>query len=257
MRSAPGVRPYPVALPARACRVDGDELPSRSWRGSWASSSSSSSRTTPRRRSNPCSKRIPSSVFVDYDCHNVLIVDDASDDRTFAIGREYLRSHPTLPMTVLRNQYNQGYGGNQKIGYTLRDRRRFRLRLRWSTGTDNMPRRSCLACSSCRRGEADAVFASRYDGPIRAGAEGRNALYKYVGNKVLTTVQNAMLGTRLLGVPQRLPDLLGEGARPGPVPPQTRTTSTSTPRSPSSCLNAGARRGSCPSPRTTATRSVM
>jgi len=47
-----------------------------------------------------------------------------------------------------------------------------------------------------RTGRADAVFGSRM--MDRFGAlKGGMPLYKYVGNKVLTTVQNGMLGTRL------------------------------------------------------------
>src|SRR5437868_14707254 len=62
-------------------------------------------------------ERIPRAVFDRYRCE-VLVVDDASEDRTFAIGKEYQRAHPQIPMTVLRNEYNQGYGGNQKTGYS-------------------------------------------------------------------------------------------------------------------------------------------
>src|SRR3974377_2637195 len=61
-------------------------------------------------------ERIPRSVFRDWDCE-ILVVDDASRDRTFDIGREYHEAHPDLPLTVLRNNYNHGYGGHQKAGY--------------------------------------------------------------------------------------------------------------------------------------------
>jgi glycosyltransferase involved in cell wall biosynthesis len=63
-------------------------------------------------------ERIPRSVFDQYDCE-VLVVDDASADRTFEIGREYRQAHPEIRMTVLRNEFNQGYGGNQKVGYAF------------------------------------------------------------------------------------------------------------------------------------------
>src|SRR5262245_4141672 len=66
----------------------------------------------------PVLERIPRSIFDDYDCE-VLVVDDASEDRTFAIGREFKAHRPDIRMTVLRNEYNQGYGGNQKIGYAF------------------------------------------------------------------------------------------------------------------------------------------
>ena len=60
--------------------------------------------------------RVPATLFRDYDCE-ILVIDDGSDDRTFAIGQEYRRTHPDIPLTVLRNELNQGYGGNQKVGY--------------------------------------------------------------------------------------------------------------------------------------------
>ena len=49
---------------------------------------------------------------------NILIIDDASQDGTFYKG---VTSKQELdlpfPITVLKNPINQGYGGNQKIGY--------------------------------------------------------------------------------------------------------------------------------------------
>src|SRR5262245_54511385 len=41
-------------------------------------------------------ERIPLVVFERYDCE-ILVVDDASEDRTFAIGREYQLAHPEIP----------------------------------------------------------------------------------------------------------------------------------------------------------------
>ena len=58
--------------------------------------------------------RIPQSIFAALDCE-ILIVDDASTDRTFEIGQEWKEGHPETRVTVLRNDYNQGYGGNQKV----------------------------------------------------------------------------------------------------------------------------------------------
>jgi glycosyltransferase involved in cell wall biosynthesis len=140
-------------------------------------------------------ERIPASVFEDYDCH-VLVVDDASDDRTFAIGREYQASHPTIPMTVLRNEYNQGYGGNQKVGYTYAGAERFDFVAMVHGDGQYAPEELPRLLEPLRRGDADAVFGSRM--MDRFGAlKGGMPLYKYAGNKVLTTVQNAMLGTHL------------------------------------------------------------
>lgn len=139
--------------------------------------------------------RIPASVFEDYDC-SILVVDDASSDRTEAVGREYQRSHPEVPLTVLRNEYNQGYGGNQKVGYThaLAQGADAIALLHGDAqyAPEELPKLLAPVC----RGEADAVLGSRMlDG---AGAlRGGMPLYKYVGNRVLSFAQNKLLGTAL------------------------------------------------------------
>src|SRR5258708_247468 len=69
-------------------------------------------------------ERIPGSIFDDLEC-SVLVIDDASEDRTLEIGREYQKAHPDIRMTVLRNEHNQGYGGNQKVGYSYAIREGF------------------------------------------------------------------------------------------------------------------------------------
>ncbi len=60
-------------------------------------------------------------------------------------------------------------------------------------------------------GEADAVFGSRMMETFGA-LKGGMPLYKYVGNKVLTRLQNALLRHEAVRVPQRLPHLLDAGA---------------------------------------------
>src|SRR5205823_4904295 len=61
--------------------------------------------------------RIPRRLGDEYDVE-ILVIDDASDDRTFERGHD-LRASETLPfpLRVLYNPLNQGYGGNQKIGF--------------------------------------------------------------------------------------------------------------------------------------------
>src|SRR5215471_10724081 len=61
--------------------------------------------------------RVPHELADEYDVE-VLVLDDSSQDRTFETGRDVQRDR-TLPFAlhVLFNPVNQGYGGNQKIGY--------------------------------------------------------------------------------------------------------------------------------------------
>src|SRR4028118_2345251 len=47
----------------------------------------------------------------------VLIIDDSSKDRTFEKGLQREDWHGDLKVVILRTPRNQGYGGNQKLGY--------------------------------------------------------------------------------------------------------------------------------------------
>ena len=140
-------------------------------------------------------ERIPRSVFDQYDCE-VLVVDDASADRTFEIGREYRQAHPEIRMTVLRNEFNQSYGGNQKVGYSFAIDRGFDFVAMVHGDGQYAPEELPNLVAPLRDGVADAVFGSRMMdrfGALRGGMP----LYKYVGNKILTTLQNRLLRTQL------------------------------------------------------------
>ena len=138
-------------------------------------------------------ERLPASVFEEYDCE-VLVVDDASEDRSFAIGREYKESHPDIRMTVLRNEYNQGYGGNQKVGYTFALAHGFDFVAMIHGDGQYAPEELPRLMKPLREGLADVVFGSRM--LDRFGAlKGGMPLYKYAGNRILTWLQNALLGT--------------------------------------------------------------
>lgn len=129
-------------------------------------------------------------------------MDDGSSGRTLEIGREYQRAHPQIPMTVLRNEYNQGYGGNQKVRYAYAiSRGADAVALMHGDGQyapELLPRLLAPVCG----GAADAVFGSRMATP-RGALAGGMPLYEYVGNRVLTLAQNAAPQS-LVGVPQRL-----------------------------------------------------
>jgi glycosyltransferase involved in cell wall biosynthesis len=138
-------------------------------------------------------ERVPRSIFDEYDCH-VLVVDDASDDRTAEIGLEYQREHPEIPMTILRNEYNQGYGGNQKVGYAYAIAEGFDLVAMVHGDGQYAPEELPRLVAPLRDRQADAVFGSRM--MTRFGAlKGGMPLYKFVGNRILTRVQNMLLRT--------------------------------------------------------------
>ncbi len=123
---------------------------------------------------------------------DVLIIDDQSNDRTFhkAIGAEPLLKG--LNLTVLYNPVNQGYGGNQKLGYQYAIQKGYDVVALLHGDGQYAPEMLPDLIAPVLKGEADACFGSRM---MEKGAALRKGmpLYKYIGNKILTFVQNRML----------------------------------------------------------------
>jgi glycosyltransferase involved in cell wall biosynthesis len=122
--------------------------------------------------------------FVD----EVVLVDDASRDDTAELARK-------LGMHTIVHEKNKGYGGNQKTCY----------RMALSLGADIVvmlhpdyqytPRLITAVSAMIAYGEFDAVLASRILG---IGAlKGGMPLYKYIANRMLTLVENYLLGHKL------------------------------------------------------------
>src|ERR1044071_4318202 len=62
--------------------------------------------------------RIPDEIWNSEDFYTeVLIIDDHSSDNTYHRAHEYRSLYKKTNLTILCNPANQGYGGNQKIGY--------------------------------------------------------------------------------------------------------------------------------------------
>jgi len=142
---------------------------------------------------SPVLERIPASIWA-LDTE-VLVIDDSSRDRTFEVG---LRSAGKVghPVTVLYNARNQGYGGNQKLGYAYAIRHGFDYVVLLHGDGQYAPESIPDLLKPLLDGTADAVFGSRM---LVAGAARRGGmpLYKLVGNRILTWFQNRMLGVRL------------------------------------------------------------
>ena len=141
-------------------------------------------------------ERIPTKLRDEYD-FEVLIIDDASQDDTFEISKR-VQNAATLPfpLTVLFNPKNQGYGGNQKIGYHYAIQQGFDFVALLHGDGQYAPECLPQLLAPLRDGTADAVFGSRM---LDRGAARRGGmpLYKFIGNRILSWIENRMLGTRL------------------------------------------------------------
>jgi len=126
----------------------------------------------------------------------VLIIDDSSKDATFTTGLKRERHSGSFDITILRTPVNQGYGGNQKIGYRYAIEHGFDVVALVHGDGQYAPEKLPELLVPFQRDEADAVFGSRMIHKNDALAGGMPK-YKWVGNQVLTTFQNAMLGSGL------------------------------------------------------------
>ena len=126
----------------------------------------------------------------------VLIIDDSSRDETFRNGLRYQRTNSAFKITVLRTPQNQGYGGNQKLGYRYAIENGFDIVALLHGDGQYAPEKLPALLAPLLTGEADAVFGSRMLDK-RAARAGGMPLYKWLGNQILTGFQNRMLRTRL------------------------------------------------------------
>ena len=140
--------------------------------------------------------RIPSSLRDSYDTE-VLVIDDSSRDATFARSHAASRaSGGPFPITALFNPVNQGYGGNQKLGYHYAMEQGFDFVALIHGDGQYAPERLPALLEPLRRGDAAAVFGSRMM-ESSAALRGGMPLYKFVGNRILTFVENKLLGSSL------------------------------------------------------------
>ena len=140
--------------------------------------------------------RIPAEIGYDYDAE-ILIIDDSSGDATFAraVAMENSGELP-FPLTVLFNPVNQGYGGNQKIGFRYAIDKGFDFVALIHGDGQYAPEKLPYLLEPLAKGEADAVFGSRMMSRWES-LRGGMPLYKYVGNRILTAIQNLLLHASL------------------------------------------------------------
>jgi glycosyltransferase involved in cell wall biosynthesis/precorrin-6B methylase 2 len=138
--------------------------------------------------------RIPEEVWNKVD--EVFLFDDCSTDNTYyaAIGYKHVKTVSKL--TVHRNAKNLRYGGNQKAGYDYAIGRGLDIVVMLHADGQYAPEVLPSLLEPLERDEADMVFGSR----VAAGGDplgGGMPMYKFVGNKILTWIENRITGMRL------------------------------------------------------------
>lgn len=118
----------------------------------------------------------------------VLLVDDASQDHTASVSRE-------LGIKTVEHTRNRGYGGNQKTCYKTALQLDADIVIMLHPDYQYTPKLITAMASLLAEGLFDCVLGSRILG---VGAlKGGMPYYKYVSNRVLTAIQNLILGYKL------------------------------------------------------------
>lgn len=139
--------------------------------------------------------RIPQSLMGEYDIA-VLVLDDGSKDNTYELAKEHLVQF-WCPGKALHNPVNQGYGGNQKLGYYYAAKHNFDVVVMVHGDGQYAPEFLPEILAPFNGAEqVDAVFGSRMLHK-RDALKGGMPYYKFVGNMILTQMQNMLLGTKL------------------------------------------------------------
>ena len=159
----------------------------------------------------------------------MIVSDDHSQDSTYLVGLGY-QQISDLPITMIRQPKNLGYGGNQKAGYDLAIEHGLDIIVMLHGDGQYAP--ECLPemVAPLLEGKADAVFGSRM--MIKGAArKGGMPLYKFVGNRILSRFENAALGTSLTEFHSGYRGVFRRARSSRSPSSRTRTVSISTRRS--------------------------
>lgn len=128
-------------------------------------------------------RRIPAGVADD-----ILVVDNGSTDLSADIAE-------SMGLPVVRHYFNRGYGASQKTAFSYATAIGAEVLALLHSDMQYPPHLLPDLVAPILEGKADVVFGSRMmDGKAIAGGMPK---YKYVGNRILTRLENKVLGSEL------------------------------------------------------------
>jgi glycosyltransferase involved in cell wall biosynthesis len=119
----------------------------------------------------------------------IILVDDASSDNTVGLAKSIGIRH------VIRHEKNLGYGGNQKTCYTKALELGADIIVMLHPDYQYTPKLITAMTSIIANGLYPVVLGSRILG--KGAILGGMPKYKYVSNRLLTLVQNLLMGQKL------------------------------------------------------------
>lgn len=124
----------------------------------------------------------------------VLVIDDASTDETTQKISDANLSNFSLPLVVLRNATNQGYGGNAKLGITYAIQKEFDA-IAFTHADGQYPPELILDFAPLVLNDGYSAISGSRMHNRRDALRGKMPLYKFFGNIFLTNFQNFLLSS--------------------------------------------------------------
>ena len=120
---------------------------------------------------------------------HVILTDDASTDNTAKLADELGIHH------IIRHEKNRGYGGNQKTCYNKALEIGSDIVVMTHPDYQYTPLLITAICHIIANGLYPVVIASRILG--KGAIKGGMPFYKYIANRILTFIQNVLMGQKL------------------------------------------------------------
>jgi len=119
----------------------------------------------------------------------VILVDDKSTDQTYEMSKKIGINH------IIQHKQNKGYGGNQKTCYNKALERNADIILMFHPDYQYAPKLIHSMCYLITNDLYDVVLGSRILG--KGAISGGMPVYKYFFNRILTFIQNILMGQKL------------------------------------------------------------
>lgn len=122
----------------------------------------------------------------------ILVLDNNSHDSTYEKVLAYKRGKKLKKITILRNKKNLGYGGSKKRAFKYAIDKEYDILVMVHSDGQYPPEKVADMISPIEEGKADLVIGSRIN-----ALEGGMKIWKLIGNRVLTLLENAVFGLKL------------------------------------------------------------
>ena len=124
----------------------------------------------------------------------LLIVNDASTDNTLKILKKIKKY--SFKVKIITNKTNRGYGGVQKIGFNYAIKNKFDIVALLHGDGQYKPQLLIKLIDPINKNSSEVVFGSRMLKPLNA-LKGNMPIYKFVGNIIITGIQNLFLISKM------------------------------------------------------------